>query len=141
MSLRATLHLLAALVLSTAGPPARAADSDDPGLPPSLTSAVTLRNEQYTLRVIVFSVGFEHVSSRVYLQWVVADRDSPLGSRLVNSVLVREISGGLLSVGEPRVKRLGAGFRVVLEAVDRNSLKREELVLVTEQPGAYRLSQ
>jgi hypothetical protein len=67
------------------------------------TSSVTScsdpnRSGQY--RIVVFNQGFEHVSSEVYLQWLEWNQD---GSRLLESVLVTELSSGLWSVGEPVV--------------------------------------
>ena len=49
---------------------------------------------------MVFSQGFEHVSSEVYLQWLEWNQDGP---RLLKSVLVAELSSGFWSVGAPVV--------------------------------------
>ena len=51
-------------------------------------------------RVVVFSQGFEHVSSEVYVQWIEWNQEGP---RLLESVLVKELSSGFWSVGGPVV--------------------------------------
>ena len=51
-------------------------------------------------RVVVFRQGFEHVSSEVYAQWIESNQE---GARLLESVLVKELSSGFWSVGEPVV--------------------------------------
>jgi hypothetical protein len=53
-----------------------------------------------SIRVVVFSQGFEHVSSEVYVQWIEWNQEGP---RLLDSVLVNELSSGFWSVGEPVV--------------------------------------
>jgi hypothetical protein len=71
-------------------------------------------------RVVVFSQGFEHVSSEVYVQWIEWNQEGP---RLLESVLVKELSSGFWSVGEPVVTsrkscsmRLGATHTYSSEA-------------------------
>lgn len=51
-------------------------------------------------RVVVFNRGFEHVSSEVYIQWLEWNQDGP---RLLDSVLVGELSSGSWAVGQPFV--------------------------------------
>ena len=71
-------------------------------LAPNTSSVTSCSNPngsgQY--RTVVFSQGFEHVSSEVYLQWLEWNQDGP---RLLESVLVAELSSGLWSIGEPVV--------------------------------------
>ena len=57
-----------------------------------------MRNESY--RVVVFSQGFEHVSSVVYLQWLEWGEDGP---QLIKSVPVTELSTGMWSIGSSSV--------------------------------------
>ncbi len=65
----------------------------------SITSCATpSRAGQY--RTVVFSQGFEHVSSEVYLQWLEWTQDGP---RLMKSVLVAELSSGFWVIGQPLV--------------------------------------
>jgi hypothetical protein len=71
-------------------------------LAPNTSSVTSCSNPngsgQY--RIVVFNQGFEHVSSEVYLQWLEWNQDGP---RLLESMLVPELSSGLWSVGEPVV--------------------------------------
>ena len=85
-------------------------------------------------RVVVTNHGWEHVISKVELQWLLEDvaaRDL----RLHKSVEVAELSGGLMSVGQPTFT---SGGNVVLHA----NLKTGEstvFVLTPLQPGMYRI--
>ncbi|MCZ7617191.1 MAG: hypothetical protein M5U32_02405 [Myxococcota bacterium] len=133
-------RLLVAVGLAFAGSPATANERNDPGLPSNVDSVVSASNLDHTLRVVVLSGGFEHISSRVYFQWLVPDRESEWGSRLVASVLVQEVSGGMLSVGQPQLKSDGAGFRVVLETTDSHTLRNETFRFSTGPPGFYRVA-
>ena len=86
-------------------------------------------------RVVVTNQGWEHVSSKVELQWLLEDvaaRDL----RLHKSVEVKELGGGLMSVGQPTFTPEGT---VVLHA----SLKTGESTvfsLTPLQPGMYRIA-
>lgn len=51
-------------------------------------------------RTVVFSQGFEHVSSELYLQWLEWSQDGP---RLLDSVRVEELSSGFWVINEPVV--------------------------------------
>lgn len=51
-------------------------------------------------RVLVFKRGFEHVSSEVYAQWLEWDEDGP---RVLETILVKELSSGMWSVGAPTI--------------------------------------
>ena len=65
----------------------------------SVTSCLGARGSgEY--RIVIFNQGFEHVSSEVYLQWLEWNQDGP---RLVESVLITELSSGFWSVGAPTV--------------------------------------
>ena len=130
--------LLALLSLFAVAPAAAAQEREAAELPASLSSAVSASNLEHTLRVVVFSSGFEHVASRVYLQWLVPDRDADSGSRVVSSRMVEEVSGGLFSVGQPAVMREGDHFRVVLEATNSHTLENETFVFFAKKPGVYR---
>jgi hypothetical protein len=132
--------MLLAVCLAIAEGPAAAVEREDPGLPSAVDSVVSASNLDHTLRVVVLSGGFEHVSSQVYFQWLVPDRDSESGSRLVASVLVKEVTGGMLSVGQPQVKSEGDGFRVVLQTTDSHTLKNETFRFVTGRPGFYQVA-
>lgn len=94
-----TLALLALLASVEAG----AAEASFPGaasrLAPDISSVTSCAHPDGSghYRTVVFSQGFEHTSSEVYLQWLEWNQDGP---RLLKSVLVAELSSGLWSVGE-----------------------------------------
>jgi hypothetical protein len=111
-----------------------------PGLSPQIVYVTSASNLEHTLRVVVESGGFEHVSSRAYLQWLVPDREAESGTRLVSSVLVEEVSGGFLSLGQPRIEPVATGFRVTLAVTHSHTLEEERLTLVTDAPGKYRVA-
>ena len=71
-------------------------------LAPNISSVTSCSNPDGSgeYRTVIFSQGFEHVSSEVYIQWLEWNQDGP---RLLESVLVAELSSGLWSVGEPMV--------------------------------------
>ena len=70
----------------------------------SVASCTTADGGAGTYRLVVFTQGFEHVSSEVYLQWLDADEGK---SRVSRSVAVGELSSGMWSVGTPKVGARG----------------------------------
>lgn len=129
------LALITALAL--AAPASRAGDAEQPDVPASLEWAISASNLDHTLRVVCLNGGFEHVSSRVFFQWLVPDRESETGARLVSSRLVKEI--GMVSAGPPQITAAGIGFRVVISAARTYEEGEEEFIFLTGGPGQYRL--
>lgn len=70
------------------------------GVDPGITSITSCSNDSGHYRVVVFSQGFEHVSSLVYLQWLEWNQEGP---RLLHSTQIEEVSSGLWSSGAPEV--------------------------------------
>ncbi|WP_454255903.1 hypothetical protein [Pseudomonas sp. Marseille-Q8238] len=70
------------------------------GVAPGITSITSCSNDSGHYRVVVFSQGFEHVSSSAYLQWLEWNQDGP---RLLHSTLIEEVSSGLWSSEAPEV--------------------------------------
>jgi hypothetical protein len=84
-------------------------------------------------RVIVFSGGYEHVSSRVHLQWIEVNPD---GGNLNRSVLIRELSTGFWSVGSP----VFAGPRTIrVGATNPYDFSESTFTLTLEASGTYSL--
>lgn len=70
------------------------------GVAPGITSITSCSNDSGHYRVVVFSQGFEHVSSLVYLQWLEWNQEGP---RLLHSTQIEEVSSGLWSSEAPEV--------------------------------------
>ncbi len=78
-----------------------------------------VRNESY--RIVVFTRGFEHVSSEVYLQWLEWAEDGP---HVLKSAPVAEVSSGMWSVGSSSVIP-GKGCSIQLNATHTYSAESE----------------
>ena len=129
--------VICALALALMAQRGLAAEESDPRLSTSVSSVVTIANLKHSLRVVVETIGFEHLSSRVYCQWLVQDSDTA-SERLVSSVLIKEV-GDFLSIGMPAVSRVGDSFRVVLHGTNNRTLKEKEIRLIAGPPGQYRI--
>lgn len=90
-----------------------------------------MRNETY--RVVVFTQGFEHVSSMVYLQWLAWDEDGP---RMLKNTPVAELSSGMWSVGSLSVIP-GKGCSIQLDATHTYSAESERFVVRPVSLGHY----
>ena len=131
---------LVAIALSIAVSASHAGEPGTPDLPTSLEWVVSSHEENYDFRVVVLTGGIEHTSSDVYFQWLVPDRESETGSRLVSSRVVKEISGGFHSVGQPLIEKAAGQFRVVLPATSTYEPTRTgTFTFLTQKPGEYRL--
>jgi hypothetical protein len=84
-------------------------------------------------RVLIFHRGFEHVSSEVYVQWLEWNQD---GFHVMASVLVKELSSGMWSVGEPVVLSRKT-CSVQLAASHTYSLEAARFVLRPSGRGRY----
>ena len=112
-------------------------------LDPQLTAAVSggywqQGSEGGGIRVLVYSGGFEHITSRVVLQWLTETTpERPAG--VVNSVPVKELDGQY-ALDDPRVTRQPDGsHRVTLSGVHSYSGESVNLLIATSGPGRYRL--
>lgn len=95
---------------------------------PQLAFAVTGGNWETggrsgAYRVLVFTGGFEHVSSRVVAEWVADPTGNDTGPTVLSG---HELVGaGFFSLGAPEVVRIEAGVRVTLSGVDAHSPEQE----------------
>ena len=74
------------------------AHAELPTIPLSAAHVATLSLEDIDVRVAVYSQGFDHITSRVTVEWIKRTAEGP---RLVASAEISEI--GMLSVGEPKL--------------------------------------
>ena len=86
----------------------------------SLTHAVTegywqVGSDGGAYRVLVFSGGYEHVSSRVVAEWVAEPKDA--GAPPTVSAGHELVAFGSYSLGAPEVTRAKNGLRVTLKGV------------------------
>ncbi len=90
-----------------------------------------MRNKSY--RVVVFTQGFEHVSSEVYLQWLAWGEDGP---HMLKSTPVAELSSGMWSVGSSSVIP-GKRCSIQLNATHTYSGETERFVVRPVSLGQY----
>lgn len=75
-------------------------------------------------RAIVFTQGFEHLSSVVYLQWLEWNQDGP---KLLMSERIVELSSGFWSAGAPSVNTQDCSFLFPVQHSYSNEASRFEL--------------
>src|SRR5947208_6198917 len=106
-------------------------------LAPDVSSLTSCRDPSGSgqFRVVVVNQGFEHVSSEVYVQWIEWNEDGP---RLLESVLVKELSSGFWSVGKP-VMTSRKNCSMQLEAAHTYTSEDARFVLRAAGRGKYSL--
>jgi hypothetical protein len=139
------MKILAAALLSlsflVAAPCVAQTDADQAELLGTLTGGSWhSRDGQGSYRVIFENVGFEHVSCRVWIEWLAtpASGKKPPGQppRLVARALYNEISSGFWSCNP---KRAGlAGATLTLHAQHAYSGEDHKFCAVLGAPGEYR---
>lgn len=107
------------------------------GVDPGITSITSCSNDSGHYRVVVFSQGFEHVSSSAYLQWLEWNQDGP---RLLHSTLIEEVSSGLWSSEAPEVISTET-CSMQLRASHTYSSEMLRLVLRPSDVGTYSVEQ
>ena len=99
----------------------------------SITSVASCATSAGEYRVVVFTRGFEHVSSEVYLQWLESDEGT---SRVRASVVVAELSAGFWSAGVPVVRsRETCAFEV--PATHTYNLEAARFFITPTDAGRY----
>lgn len=86
-------------------------------------------------RVVVTNGGWEHVSSRVRLEWILEDPNSK-STKVLKSVEVKELSGGMWSVGQPSFAGAAA---ITLSATQTYTSKGQTFTLKPLAVGNYSL--
>lgn len=88
-----------------------------------------------TYRVIVQQVGWEHVASRVVVQWLTTD-EGARGHRVLESkVVVDPAVDGPWSFTSPELIRRNAGIDLALEGTHTQALSDGEFVFQLSGPG------
>jgi hypothetical protein len=87
-------------------------------------------------RVLVISGGFEHVISRLYIQWIALDQDNR-EYKLVRTVDVKELNGGGSSVLKPSPKFADKGNWTIAVAVGSRDGKNATRTITVRPDGGY----
>jgi hypothetical protein len=90
-----------------------------------------------SIRVLIYSGGYEHVSSMLYLQWL-TDPTSELPGQIIASVRVEELDG-IYSFVEPRIQVQDGTPKVHLSGVHSYTGERVRIILETTNVGGYRI--
>lgn len=130
-----------AAVFAAAGP-AAAAGRAAPEVPVQVSAVAT--GGEWTspkgsgvLRVVIADEGFEHVHSRLWIEWLAtSERGAP---RRVAQVFVKELSNGMavLRPGDPR--EMFQRDRIRLRATHTYSQDISDITIEAGSPGHYRL--
>ena len=87
-------------------------------------------------RIVVRNTGFEHVSSRVHVEWLATNPDS--GTFVRASVKIDTIPGGMYSIGLPALERRAGAFELVLSGTHTYALNERKWRFALGEPGAVR---
>lgn len=124
-----------------AGPAAPASTSSGPELDADVAFVSTggaWSNDNRTgfVRVVVVNGGFEHVTSRLYLQWLVVDRQR--GAWIVESRSVESINQpGVWSLGQPAIRHEDEVTVVRLQATNAYDGEDTVFMLSVKGPGEF----
>jgi hypothetical protein len=90
-----------------------------------------------TLRVIIVNEGFEHVHSKLWLEWLtVGERGQ---RRLAARVLVKEVSNGFSVLGLEGSSETFTGARIQLQTTNPYSLEDKRVTIDAGKPGQYKV--
>jgi len=92
-------------------------------------------SRQGSFRVVAESVGFEHVSCRMWIEWLPAAADGESSNASVARVLLEELSDGFWTCGN--VQLTGSVLRIDSHHV--YSLEPRRFTVALGEPGSYRL--
>ncbi|RQO47746.1 hypothetical protein DBV14_20040 [Variovorax sp. KBW07] len=127
--------LLAAMALATARTAA-------PEVPPQVDTVATggewrSARDSGVLRIVIVHQGFEHVHSRLWIEWLaVGERGAP---RRVARVLVKELSNGMNVIDTGGRGETFQDGRIRLRATHTYSHERSDITIETGKPGQYKL--
>lgn len=119
------------------------ARTDGPVVPPQVNTVAT-GGEWNTakaggkLRVIIVYEGFEHVHSKLWLEWIsIGERDE---RRLAARVLVKELSNGFSSVRLDDRREVFSGSLIRLRAANPYSTEdNQDVTIEAGKPGQYKI--
>ncbi len=89
-------------------------------------------------RIVVVNQGWEHVSSKVYIQWLQEDTK---GSKITikESLLITNVSGGNWSIGQPHLEISKSGTKCILSGTNPYTLEESKWVVQLAEVGKYLL--
>ncbi|MGJ7529336.1 hypothetical protein [Variovorax sp. GB1P17] len=128
--------LLAAMASATARSTAA------PEVPPQVDTVATggewnSARDSGVLRIVIVHQGFEHVHSRLWIEWLaVGERGAP---RRVARVLVKELSNGMNVIDVGNRRETFQGGRIRLRATHTYSHESSDITIETGKPGQYKL--
>ncbi len=85
-------------------------------------------------RVVVTSGGFEHVASRLYVQWIATDQDRR-EHKTVRTVEIKDI--GYAVAISPAARLVGSKTALIELSITRRDGKRERRVVTLHPDGRY----
>ncbi|QSI30230.1 hypothetical protein GNX71_11800 [Variovorax sp. RKNM96] len=90
------------------------------------------------LRVIIVHEGFEHVHSKLWLEWIsIGEREE---RRLAARVLVKELSNGFSSVRLDDRREVFSGSQIRLRAANPYSAEdNQDVTIEAGKPGQYKI--
>lgn len=133
MVARISLFLMMAFASSTLSATEKEADYP---LDPDITFVVSGHTEEAgDFRIVVVNVGYEHVSSKVRLEWLEMGPEQTLV--ISKSVWVEDIGNGMLSVRMPEWSPGKQEF--LLSATHTYSMETYKFALKPSDPGRYEL--
>ena len=132
--------LVAALAM--AGAMAVHAAADTPIVPARVNTVATggewsSAKDSGTLRIVVVNQGFEHVQSKLWLEWLAIGENEE--RRLAARVLVEELSNGFSVVRLDTRRKTFDGTRIRLLAANPYSAEDSEVTITAGKPGRYKI--
>jgi hypothetical protein len=127
------------LMLALASSPLWASkETPDYALDPDIVAVVSGYGEQSgSFRIVVVNSGYEHVSSKVRLEWLETGPDQETLIR--QSVWIEEIGNGMLSLAMPVLSP--ENTEIFLSATHTYSMEKYEFTLTVLEPGHYVLKE
>lgn len=119
------------------------ARADGPVVPPQVSTVATggdwnTAKAGGALRVIIVYEGFEHVHSKLWLEWIsIGEREE---RRLAARVLVKELSNGFSSVRLEDRREAFSGSQIRLRAANPYSTDdNQDVTIEAGKPGQYKI--
>ena len=89
-------------------------------------------------RIVVVNQGWEHVSSKVYIQWIQEDTKNPKNT-IKESLLITSVSGVNWSIGQPHLEISKSGTKCTLFGTNPYTLEESKWVVQLAGLGKYLL--
>ena len=119
------------------------ARADGPVVPPQVSTVATggdwnTARTGGALRVIIVHEGFEHVHSKLWVEWIsIGEREE---RRLTARVLVKELSNGFSSVRLDDRREVFSGSQIRLRAANPYSADdNQDVTIEAGKPGQYKI--